>query len=91
MPSRAPGLDGLPPELFKAFNDNLTSLLTRILNAVINSGVFPKPWSIGSIKPIFKKGDEKLPNNYRGITLLPIMGKLDIYFKRSTPGMGRIK
>ena len=23
-----------------------------------------------------KKGDEKLPNNYRGITLLPIMGKL---------------
>ena len=74
--NKAPGLDGLPPELFKAFNNNLTSLLTRIFNEVFNSGIFPKSWSIGSIKPIFKKGDEKLPNNYRGITLLPIMGKL---------------
>ena len=27
---KAPGLDGLPPELFKALNDNLTSLLTWI-------------------------------------------------------------
>ena len=30
--NKAPGLDGLPPELFKAFNNNLTSLLTRIFN-----------------------------------------------------------
>ena len=25
---------------------------------------------------MYKKGDERLPTNYRGINLLPIMGKL---------------
>ena len=74
--NKAPGLDGLVPELFKAFNNELITFLTRIFNAAFCSGIFPRSWSIGSIIPIHKKGDEKLPSNYRGITLLPIIGKL---------------
>ena len=31
---------------------------------------------MGSIVPIFKKGDNKNPNNYRGITILSCLGKL---------------
>ena len=63
-------------ELFKAFSGELITFLARIFNTVFSSGIFPKAWSVGCIKPIYKKGDEKLPGNYRGITLLPIMGKL---------------
>ena len=33
----------------------------------------PDAWSLGIIKPILKK---KCPSNYRGITLLPVMGNL---------------
>ena len=50
--------------------------ITGIFNSVYNSGIFPTPWSIGCIKLFCKKGDELLPNNYRGINLLPIMAKL---------------
>ena len=74
--NKSPGLDGLYPELFKLFNNNMVQAITRIFNSVYNSGIFPTPWSIGCIKPIYKKGDELLPSNYRGITLLPIMVKL---------------
>ena len=38
--------------------------------------VYPDSWSIGLIKPIYKKGSKNDPSNYRGITLLPVMGKL---------------
>ena len=37
---------------------------------------YPENWSTGIITPIFKKGDRTLPKNYRGITLLPTMGKI---------------
>ena len=37
---------------------------------------YPENWSTGVITPIFKKGDRTFPKNYRGITLLPIMGKI---------------
>ena len=37
---------------------------------------FPESWATGTIIPIFKSGEKNQPNNYRGITLLPILAKL---------------
>ena len=37
---------------------------------------FSEAWSLGSIKPIYKKGDKSHPSNYRSITLLNVMGKV---------------
>jgi hypothetical protein len=49
----------------------------NLFNLILNTGLVPDEWCIGSIKPIFKnKGDRKDPDNYRGITLLSCMGKL---------------
>ena len=31
---------------------------------------FPEEWRVGLIAPIFKKGDPKSVENYRGVTLL---------------------
>ena len=39
--NKAPGLDELPPELFKAFNNELIVFLTRIFNVVFSRGIFP--------------------------------------------------
>ena len=43
----------------------------------MESGIVPTDWTIGIIKPLYKKkGDINDVNNYRGITLLSCMGKL---------------
>ena len=40
-------------------------------------GIIPDAWSFGTIKPFYKnKGDPKLPENYRPITILSCLGKL---------------
>ena len=41
--NKSPGLDGLYPELFKLFNNNMVQTITRIFNSVYNSGIFPTP------------------------------------------------
>ena len=74
--NKAPGIDQLPPSLFKMFDGSLVSFLSILFNRIFDSGTFPQCWSLGFIKPLFKKGDRLDPNNYRGITLLPVMGKI---------------
>ena len=39
---------------------------------------FPKCWSDSILVPIHKKGDVNSPNNYRGISLLHVFGKIYI-------------
>ena len=44
---------------------------------VLESGEFPEAWTTGVIIPIHKKkGEGSNPNNYRGITLVSVMGKI---------------
>lgn len=74
--NKAPGLDGLPPLVFKMFHSQLIRFTTALFNKLLEQESYPEVWSSGSIKPIPKKGDKKCASNYRGITLLPIMGKL---------------
>ena len=73
---KAPGPDGLPPVVFKLFNNCLISHLTTLFNSILSTETFPEAWSLGAIKPIYKKGDKSIPSNYRGITLLNVMGKI---------------
>ena len=73
---KAPGPDGLPPVVFKLFNNSLVAHFTALFNSILSSESFPEAWSLGSIKPIYKKGDKSDPSNYRSITLLNVMGKI---------------
>ena len=74
--NKAPGVDGLLPEIFKSFNSQLISFITALFNKLLEQETYPDAWSTGIIKPIHKKGDKKNPNNYRGITLLPVLSKI---------------
>ena len=40
------------------------------------SGTFPDILKIGKITPVFKKGDPKLLDNYRPVSIIPILGKI---------------
>uniref|UniRef100_A0AAQ4Q947 Reverse transcriptase domain-containing protein n=1 Tax=Gasterosteus aculeatus aculeatus TaxID=481459 RepID=A0AAQ4Q947_GASAC len=50
--------------------------MTRLFNIAWKSGIVPKEWQTGVVVPLFKKRDQRVCANYRGITLLSLPGKV---------------
>lgn len=50
--------------------------LLKLFNAVFRSGHYPNIWSESFICPLFKSGDKKNPENYRGIAINSSIGKV---------------
>ena len=74
--SKAAGFDNLPPGIFKHGIDIILPLVTRLFNRLFDLGEFPEDWGFSYIVPIHKKGDKNCVENYRGISLLDIFGKI---------------
>ena len=67
---KAPGWDGLPADLYKAFSRQFSPRLAHLFTAIGNTGNLPPRFTEGVIKVLYKKGDPMQPGNYRPITLL---------------------
>lgn len=76
--NKAAGLDNLPVELYKNFDDVNKRALLKIFNACWLEGIFPKTWKIAKLIVIRKAGDRDWsdPAAYRPISLLPTIGKI---------------
>ena len=74
--NKAAGLDGIPNEIFKGGKTKFLPILHKLFNLVFSTGMYPKQWSTSYITPLFKSGDPKLPENYRGIAINNSLGKL---------------
>ena len=48
----------------------------KLFNGILTSGIFPNSWLTAVLIPVFKKGDQRDPNNYRGISLASCLAKL---------------
>ena len=53
-----------------------TNVLKALYEVVWTEEGIPKQWRQGLIVSLYKKGDVEDPGNYRGITLLNVVGKL---------------
>ena len=73
---KAPGEDGLFPEMFKVEEDGLVYILRKLFNEIWVTGIVPSGWKDGIIAKVPKKGDLSLCGNWRGITLSPIALKI---------------
>ena len=74
---KAAGICNISAELLKAGGDAMIRGLHAVLSAVWRSGTIPPDWKRGLVVPIWKgKGDRQDCNNYRGITLLSVPGKV---------------
>ena len=75
---KAPGPDGLSIEFYKNMPENvLLPLLSKLYNIIMEKGKFPEKWCQAIICPLYKgKGSKHLKNNYRGISLLNVIGKV---------------
>ena len=74
--NRATGIDELSGRFLKDGADILTMPITQICNLSIKFSHFPKDCKVANIKPIYKKGTKTDPNNFRPISLLPIVSKI---------------
>jgi len=85
----AAGSDGLIPEVYKWGGTNIISLLEICFRNIWNGEEeFPPSWREARVVILFKgKGSRKDPNNYRGIFLLDVGGKVFARFiaNRITP------
>ena len=73
---KSPGLDHISAEFVKICKDDLAEIITCALYYIIDKRDFPGVWALGQRTPVFKNGCHKNPNNYRGITILPIFAKI---------------
>ena len=73
--SKSRGHDNLPPASFKK-TPSLCKSLSHIFSSIKRTGCFPSLWKIGKVKPLHKKAEKRMANNYRPITLLDIALKI---------------
>jgi len=71
------GPDDLPAFLIRMLAHSLAPSVTQLFNFSISSGTFPKLWKSANVCPIYKrKGTKSDVDNYRPISILPILGRL---------------
>ena len=73
---KSSGLDGIHAELLKNGGEEMVKRITRLCNQVWKMETVPRDWKDGIIIPLPKKGNLKDCNNWRGITLLSVPGKV---------------
>jgi CRISPR/Cas system CSM-associated protein Csm2 small subunit len=73
---KTPGMDRVTAETIKAGGVVLLQRLHALLTLIWRSERVPSAWKKAIIVPILKKGDSRECKNYRGISLLSIVGKV---------------
>ena len=75
--NKAPDAYGITAEHLQLAEDILVPLLTTLANRTIESGTLPHHLKEGVLTPVLKKGkDQKIPANYRGITVTTTFSKI---------------
>lgn len=74
---KSSGEDKIINEYIKSTKELFLPVYEKLFNIVFESGMLPNAWLEGSIRPIYKnKGNPKLVQNYRPITILSCLGKV---------------
>ena len=81
---KASGDDGISAQLVKENCEYLVYPLVSIFNISLSSGIVPNKLKVAKVIPLYKKGTETSPANYRPISLLSVFNKLleKIVYKR---------
>ena len=72
--------DIMPIKVYKYIIPQIIEPVAHIINLSMKSGTMPLACKIASVTPILKTGDPNDPNNYRPISILPLLGKCIEYF-----------
>ena len=70
------GNDQLSNRMIKMEKYAFAKLLKPLINESLRAGIFPHVLKSAKVIPVFKKGDKTNLNNYRPISLLPVLSKV---------------
>ena len=74
--NKATGHDGISAKVLKHIIPAFINPLCRLLNLSITTNTFPDQWKVGQVTPLHKGGKQSERNNYRPISVLPILSKI---------------
>ena len=74
--SKATGADGISVKLLQAGIKELAPSISKLINMSLTSNQFPSRWKIARVTALFKAGDISDLNNYRPISILPVLSKI---------------
>ena len=70
------GFDNISSKVLKQIAPTIVKHLTTLIKQVFNTGIFPDKLKLARVIPLHKKGNPSLLNNYRPISLLPVISKV---------------
>lgn len=77
MPSdKVPGIDKISVRVIKHSLPAILLSVTSIIDESLANNTFPMEWKTAEVIPVLTEGDHEKPNNYRPISLLPVLSKL---------------
>ena len=69
--NKSHGVDGISPKLLKEIVEQ-----TSTPPQSLEEGIIPSEWKEANITPLFKKGSRNKPENYRPVSLTPVVCEL---------------
>ena len=79
-PKSSCGFDEISVKLIKFAKNELCKHITVKVNQCLETGIFPDKLKIAKVIPLFKKGDPEQIDNYRPISILPAISKIQSSF-----------
>ena len=73
---KSTGTDNLPPGLLKDALCRISAPLAYLINLSLQTGTFPTDWKQAKIVPIHKSGSLNSFDNFRPISILPVLSKI---------------
>ena len=74
--NKATGLDKIAARHLKDSASVMAPSLTHIVSLSLLTGVVPDEWKKARVVPLFKSGGQEIMDNYRPISILPVVSKI---------------
>ena len=74
--SKSTGMDNIPAKVLKITANIIAPSLTYVFNLSLESGIYVDDWKLAKIIPIHKSEHRKKCENYRPISILPVISNV---------------
>ena len=74
--NKAIGVDKISSNMLKDAAPFIVSSVSKMINISLLTSVFPQRWKTAKVTPLHKNGDRSDVNNYRPISVLPVVSKI---------------